>query len=458
MLTAVVSAVLAACGGGGDDAPPPRATIITAQLAGSATTTQINQGTAASGAQALTGPAACDVDIRYVLYMTRDPSGAPATASEAVFVPTGSAPQCSGDRPVVLYAHGTTTAKSYNIADVSRQTADPTKFNNAGGAEGSLILAMYAAQGFIVVAPNYLGYDRSSLSYHPYLNAEAQAVDMIDGLRAAKAHLAAAGTTTKPSAKLFIAGYSQGGHVAMATHKVIERDYGSEFTVTASVPMSGPYNLIGMGDQVAQGHVNVGALIFTPLLLTSFQKAYGNVYTKPSDVYQAPFDASAETLFPTDESFTQLITEGKFPNDPTFTAKLFGAGGLLQDSFVTNYAGSGYRSDMVKNTLAGVDGSTPIAWKPQHPVALCGGAGDPTVFWQVNAPVAQTLFAGQGVTVPAWNLEDRASLPAGPGGDLIYGGFQQAKAAAGSNATAQYHGSLVPPFCNALARSFFSAL
>jgi hypothetical protein len=175
-------------------------------------------------------------------------------------------------------------------------------------------------------------------------------------------------------------------------------------------------------------------------------------------VYQAPFDASAETLFPTDESFTQLITEGKFPNDPTFTAKLFGAGGLLQDSFVTNYAGSGYRSDMVKNTLAGVDGSTPIAWKPQHPVALCGGAGDPTVFWQVNAPVAQTLFAGQGVTVPAWNLEDRASLPAGPGGDLIYGGFQQAKAAAGSNATAQYHGSLVPPFCNALARSFFSAL
>ena len=34
-----------------------------------------------------------------------------------------------------------------------------------------MIAAMYAAQGFIVVAPNYAGYDISTLGYHPYLNA-----------------------------------------------------------------------------------------------------------------------------------------------------------------------------------------------------------------------------------------------------------------------------------------------
>jgi pimeloyl-ACP methyl ester carboxylesterase len=466
-LTVVFSAVLAACGGGGDDAPPPRATIVTAQLAGQATKAQIDAGTSASGAQQLTGAAACDVDIRYVLYMTRDPAGQPATASEAVFVPSGTAPQCSGDRPVVLYAHGTTTAKSYNIADVSRQTANPTLFNNAAGAEGSLILAMYAAQGFIVVAPNYLGYDRSSLSYHPYLNAEAQAVDMVDGLRAAKAHLAAAGTTTKPSSKLFIAGYSQGGHVAMATHKAIERDYSSEFTVTASVPMSGPYNLVGFGDFItpadptaatANQKVNAGATIFVPLLLTSYQKSYGNIYSKPSDVYQSPYDQSAETLFPTDTPVATLLQQGKLPADTTFT-KLFGTGGLLTDSFATGYAASNYRKATVTNTLAGMDGTTPISWKPKAPIALCGGQNDPTVFYQLNTTVAQQVFAtAQNVTVPAFDLENRATLPAGATGDQIYGGFQQAKTAAGSNATAQYHGSLVPPFCNALARGFFSAL
>ena len=40
-------------------------------------------------------------------------------------------------------------------------------------------------------------------------------------------------------------------------------------------------------------------------------------------------------------------------------------------------------------------------------------------------------------------------------GDAVYAGFQQQKTAAGANATALYHGSLVPPFCNALVRSYF---
>jgi hypothetical protein len=54
-----------------------------------------------------------------------------------------------------------------------------------------------------------------------------------------------------------------------------------------------------------------------------------------------------------------------------------------------------------------------------------------------------------------WDLEDRASLPAGVAGDQIYGGFQAQKAAAGANATAKYHGTLVPPFCTVLVRGLF---
>ena len=77
------------------------------------------------------------------------------------------------------------------------------------------------------------------------------------------------------------------------------------------------------------------------------------------------------------------------------------------------------------------------------------------MFWTVNAAVAQQVFAARGVVVPATDLESRATLPAGTIGDQIYGGFQQSKAAAGGNATAQYHGTLVPPFCNALMRGFF---
>ena len=452
-LTLIVGAMLTACGGGGDDPPPARATIVSGQQVGAATTAQIDAGTAASGLQALAGQARCGVDVRYVLYITRDPKGEPATASTAVFVPTGTAAGCSGDRPVVLYAHGTTTAKSFNMADISR--ASTGAFNNAAGSEASLVVAMYAAQGFIVVAPNYLGYDRSSLGYHPYLNAEAQAVDMVDALRAAKAHLAAANTSTKPSNRLFITGYSQGGHVAMATHRAIERDYASEFTVTGSVPMSGPYNLVGFGAAVTSGQINLGATIFAPMQITSYQNAYGNIYNQPSEVYQAPYAQTAPTLFPTDTSLSALIQQGRLPAD--FRA-LFGTGGLLTDSFRTGFATSNFRKALVQNTLAGFDGTTAVAWKPSRPMALCGGGADPTVFWAVNAPLAQQAFATQGVTVPAYNLEDRSTLPAGTTVDQIFGGFQMAKQAAGDQAVGRYHGELVPPFCNALARGFFTAL
>jgi hypothetical protein len=428
------ASLLVACGGG-DDSTNERGAVLSAQLLAKVTIAQINAGTAASGLQALSGAAQCDVELRYVTYMTRDPGGAPASATAGVLVPTGTAPVCTGERPVVLYAHGTTMTQTKNLAIVSSDS------------EGSLLMAMYAAQGFIVVAPNYLGYDRSSLGYHPWLHAEGQAADMIDGLRAAKTHLAAA-SATKASAQLLISGYSQGGHVAMATHKVIERDHSAEFTVTAAGPMSGPYNLVKFVDVViGPGPIAAGATLFTPLLITSYQRAYGNIYSNLADVYQAPYVNAGDRLFPTDTPIADLIGQGKLPNDQTFT-KLFGTGGLLTDGFRAAYPTSNLRSAAQANTLLG--------WTPKRPgtVALCGGAQDPTVFY-FNTTDMQADFAARNFLAPAWDLENRATLPAGTTGDLIYGGFQAQKTAAGTNATALYHGALVPPFCTALVRGLF---
>lgn len=436
-----VSVLLAACGGGGDDDPPSqRGAILSGHLAGHADAAVIDAGTQASGLQALSGPARCSVDVRYVMYVTRDPAGQPATASAGVLVPQGEDAACQGERPVVLYAHGTTTARSKNMADVVNDT------------EASLVMAMFAAQGYIVVAPNYLGYDRSSLTWHPYLNAEAQATDMIDALRAAKAHLNEQ-SPVKPSQHLFITGYSQGGHVAMATHREIQTRYADEFTVTASGPMSGPYNLLQFAQVInGPGPINAGATIFTPMLLTSYQRSYGNVYRAPAEVYQDPYAATAETLFPTDTPVADLVAQGRLPADPTFTA-LFGPGGLLTDAFRNDFLtnpDNGFVQALERNSLLG--------WTPTRPMALCGGAEDPTVFYGVNTPVAQADFNSRlpaQLAVPAFDLEDRNTLPAGQAGDQIYGGFQLAKNAAGSDVLAQYHGGLVPPFCTALIRGFF---
>jgi hypothetical protein len=136
---------------------------------------------------------------------------------------------------------------------------------------------------------------------------------------------------------------------------------------------------------------------------------------------------------------------------------LFGPGGLLTDGFRAGYANSTYRKALVRNTLTGQDPATgtAIGWTPQRPLSLCGGAQDPTVFFGVNTPVAQQVLAGRGATVVVRDLENRATLPAGALGDQIYGGFQQSKSNAAPNTVAKYHGTLVPPFCNALSRGFF---
>lgn len=430
---AIAAAVLAACGGGSDD-PPARGAALSALVLGQVTSAQIDASTAASGLQPLSGQARCDVTVRYVQYSTRAPGGAAVRASAGVLVPGGSNPGCTGARPVLLYAHGTAFNKSKNMAQVSSDT------------EAGLMMAMYAAQGFIVVAPNYLGYD-GSLDWHPYMNAESNATDMIDALRASKSHLASVGGTTASPA-LLITGYSQGGYVAMATHREIEANYSSEFTVTASAPMSGPYNLLGYVDANISpaGQVAAGAELFTPMLLTSYQRSYGSAYSTPSDAYQSPYDRTAPGLLPSDQSVSDLLATGKLPPDPTLRS-LWGEGGLLTDAFRAGYAGSALRTSITENTLLG--------WTPQRPVALCGGAQDPTVFFSVNTTAAQADFASRNVPVPAFDLENRATLPAGAGGDLIYGAFQQRKAAAGADVLAQYHGTLVPPFCIALTRGFF---
>ncbi|SEL49784.1 Chlorophyllase [Roseateles sp. YR242] len=456
-LALAASVLLSACGGGSgaanDDPVVPRGTVVLGQLGGSATIAQIDAGTSSKGIQALSGTAKCGVDVHYVYYMTRDPNGNPATASTGVLVPSGTDASCTGQRPVLLYAHGTTTTKSFNMAQVTTNT------------EASLVMAFYAAQGFIVVAPNYMGYDRSGLNYTPYLNAESSAVDMVDGLRAAKSYLGANATTitTQPSAKLLIAGYSQGGHVALATQKVIERDYSSEFTISAVGGMSGPYNLAGFGDQIVGGEKgNIGATLFLPLMVTSYQKAYGNIYSAPTEIYQTQYAATAETLFPTDTSLADLMAAGKLPADSTFRT-LFGTGGLLTDTFRAGYASSNFRKALVTNTL--------LDWAPKHPVALCGGANDPTVYFAINTTAAKANLSAQpkAATVTAYNVEDATTV-----GATVAGGFAQGKAATGAAAAAAYpndpvaaatasataiagayHGTLVPPFCNVVVRSYF---
>jgi hypothetical protein len=467
--------------------PPPRITSMTA-----ADFTAILTAKQPSLLQ-LAGAPACGVDVQYIQYGTVGALGEATHASGALMVPTGSNPKCTGARPIVMYAHGTNITKRYNLADFSDST-------NPAYGEAVLLAAMYAAQGYILVAPNYAGYDQSPLSYHPYLNADQQSKEMMDALSAAKKALPTLLNATTASSKLFITGYSQGGHVAMATHRAMQA---AGMTVTASAPMSGPYALAAQSDATYYGSVNAGGTIFTPLVFTSFQKAYGNIYTSPSDIYESAYATGIETLMPGTYDFTTVVTSGKLPQlalfsstppAPAFAAITPPTGTGATDALfalgfgTSNLIKNSVRLSYLLDAMANPDGVVPAftngapaanpqsplrqaakkndlrGWSPAAPVLLCGGNGDPTVFYSLNTKLMGALWAG----LPAGlvTVLDVDSAPTGATDPFAAAkvGFGQLKAAtaqaAGANAaqvvTAAYHGSLVPPFCNAAARGFFS--
>ncbi|WER47348.1 prolyl oligopeptidase family serine peptidase [Cupriavidus sp. WKF15] len=453
------------------------------------------------------GTPACALEIVYFRYGTIGGANEITNASAALMIPSGE-PACSGPRPTMLYAHGTTTYRNFNIADL----AQTDKRNGDGASEGLAVAAMYAAQGYIVIASNYAGYSGSGLAYHPYLNAAQQSADMIDSLAAGRVAMgkAASHKLTWDSGKLFVTGYSQGGYVAMATHRALQA---AGVNVTAASMGSGPYALGAMGDALVAGEVDIGATVFTTLIATSYQHAYGNLYGNPGDFYEPAYAHNVEKLLPSMTSLDALIEKQRLPATalfsltapaPQFAALTPPTSSPLAPSDLTpifalgfgqgNLVRNEYRLSMLQDGLVNPDGAFPNAtvamapaaspahplrhafmrndlrnWTPNTPVQLCGGHNDPTVFF-FNATVEQAYWKNAKVPQTLTTVLDVDSSVAGTNDPYaaIKQGFANAKATLAAQAVAggatdggasavieAYHGDLVAPFCMAAARTFF---
>lgn len=439
----------------------------------------------------VTGAPACGVVLRSITYRTVGGAGEDTTATAAVMVPSGTEAQCNGSRPIVLYAHGTTTARDYNIA----RWIDPRQ---PAAGEGVSIAAMFAAQGYTVVAPNYAGYDASPLPYHPYLNADQQSKDMIDALKAARTALPLDGVADAGS--LLVTGYSQGGYVALATHRALQA---AGQNVTASAPLSAPSAISLLIDYAFSGWPALGSTVFVPLITTSWQKQFGNVYSSTSDIYESQYAPTIETLLPSLTPLSTLIGAGQLPQTALFPANgtpgpvspalsiFYGPNNLVRQSYLTQAANDVAASPCPGNALpataASLSNPSPLGcnpatglrraavandlrnWTPARPVFMCGGAQDPTVNF-ISTQATAGYFRAKGV--PAERLTVLDLEQAGGAGDpyaAARAGLAQAKAqlyaategdaaAKAQAVTVAYHGTLVPPLCMVSARGYFAGL
>ncbi len=394
--------------------------------------------------EALIGKPVCGVRVYKFSYATVGGEGEHTDASGALMVPSGGAARCHGARPIVLYTHGT----AINHAEDLSAVTDP---GNPAYGTATRVALVFAAHGYVAVAPNYAGYDLSTLRYHPYLNRAQQSRDAIDSLTAARQLLRRIGGSTRDDGRLFVTGYSQGGFVSMATLRALDR---RGTPATAGAPMSGPYALLAMADEIYLGHPDFGGTAYLPLVVNSYAHLeHGSI--DPQQVFSRRF-RDAASLFPGPRGFrdfAKLVAAGKLPANalfqsrspapgaPGFSATRYPALAALPEGGPLFRAGfdpsaylvsTAFRAAYVADVEAHPDHAAPPAdsgpdpsgtvptlpadpqllmrrdakandlrnYTPSMPLLMCGGHADPEVFWQQGAGAMTAVLRTKIATDP----------------------------------------------------------
>ena len=189
--------------------------------------------------------------------------------SGAVFIP--DAPNEA--LPVLVHHHGTT---------FKRQAAPSFKddLSNLGFAMASL--------GFLVLMPDYVGLGESSLP-HPYCHAESEAEagwSMVERVAELVWDL-----DVSLNGNLYLMGYSQGGHGAMAMAQAgAPESLEGELSLKAAAPLSGPYDMLGRQLPWILDSPNYSQPSYIFYLMQGWNSVYGTLFESFSDVCVAPYD------------------------------------------------------------------------------------------------------------------------------------------------------------------------
>ncbi|MCX6242405.1 MAG: hypothetical protein NTX43_11425 [Bacteroidetes bacterium] len=165
------------------------------------------------------------ITIVSIVYNTVDPKGQPILASGAIFYP--SADVDYERLGTILGLHFTLGA---NYEAPSQKMAV---------TEG-----LFSLFGYIVVAPDYIGYGASKDKVHPYYDVGSTGQVSADMLLAAKEYFAS--ISRKVSHKVTVMGYSQGGQASLAFLKFVETTplYQDAFVIDQVFAGGGAYDLI----------------------------------------------------------------------------------------------------------------------------------------------------------------------------------------------------------------------
>jgi len=156
------------------------------------------------------------------------------------------------------------------------------------------VAAALGSFGYFALIPDMIGYGESKGFIFPMQNYEYSANTVIDFIHASDEFIKA--KKLQVNGKKFLAGYSEGGYIAMATLKMIEEKPDTGIKIDATAVGAGGYNLVNILNKII---INGDGTYSAPSHLVSLLYSYNSIYDwghPLSDFFQEPYASIIPTL------------------------------------------------------------------------------------------------------------------------------------------------------------------
>ncbi|QQS41549.1 MAG: hypothetical protein IPM63_00965 [Acidobacteriota bacterium] len=282
-------------------------------------------------------------------YSSLNYSGKMVVVNGLLALPANGAPN-----GLVIFNHGTT-------ADRDRS---PSRYKGQGDfSESEMAMLAFASGGYAVAMPDYLGLGDEK-GFHPYPLGEVNsrtAVDMI-----VPARIAAARMNIRVGRDLFVTGYSEGGAVAMWTARRLEETTGPMYRLTASAPLSGPYDLSEtmrkwlVAENTSQEGF-IGRLYLLSYMLYSLHKNRG---IKLTNYFEPAMALTVSQAFNRNREDKTIITR------LAIAAGLMKAGNSIENVLTPRFYKALKEKDLVDPVVAEMAKNDAYDWTPSKPMLL----------------------------------------------------------------------------------------
>ncbi len=306
------------------------------------------------------------VEAIKIVYWTIDADGNYIQASGASMIPVGGE-----DLPIFNMNHGTEVKKNLVASE-----------NPIITLEGMLGILM-GSMGYFSCVPDYPGLGVSD-GIHPYIHAESISNSVVDFIRASKTYASNKDITLNN--QLFLAGYSEGGYVTLATQKEMEENHSDEFQLTAVAPMAGPYDLLTTSEELFKQTVYDRPAYFG-YILTAYNDIYG--WNRLNSFFVEPYGSMMLSLFDGSNSFSEI--NNQLPK--TISE-------LLNQSFL-----DGFNNGTDTQVISAFKENSLLDWSPSAPIKFYHGSADEVVPYEVSLITIENLKANSGKDFEIFTIE-----------------------------------------------------